>query len=38
MSWFKDTNVDMAELASVYRTPNQGVSAKSNSNISFMYK
>ena len=35
MSWFKDTNVDMAELASVYRTPNQGVSAKSNSNISF---
>lgn len=35
MAWFKDTNVDMAELASVYRTPNQGVSAKSNSNISF---
>lgn len=35
MPWFKDTNVDMAELASVYRTPNQGVSAKSNSNISF---
>jgi len=35
MPWFKDTNVDMAELASVYRTPNQGASAKSNSNISF---
>ena len=33
MSWFKDTNVDFAELATVYRTPDQGVSAKSNSNI-----
>ena len=33
MSWFKDTNIDFAELATVYRTPDQGVSAKSNSNI-----
>ena len=34
-TWFKDTNIDLAELASVYRTPEQGVSAKSNSNIAF---
>ena len=33
MAWFKDTNVDFAEMATVYRTPDQGVSAKSNSNI-----
>lgn len=33
MSWFKDTNIDFAEMATVYRTPDQGVSAKSNSNI-----
>jgi len=33
--WFKDSNIDMAELASIYRTPPQGVSAKSNSNIIF---
>jgi hypothetical protein len=33
MSWFKDTNIDFAEIATVYRTPDQGVSAKSNSNI-----
>ena len=35
MSWFTDTNIDMAELATTYRTPEQGVSAKSNSNIAF---
>ena len=34
-TWFKDTNIYLAELASVYRTPEQGVSAKSNSNIAF---
>ena len=34
-TWFKDTNIDMAELAACYRTPDQGVSAKSNSNIVF---
>ena len=33
MVWFKDTNVDAAEIATTYRTPDQGVSAKSNSNI-----
>lgn len=33
MSWFTDSNIDFAEIASVYRTPDQGVSAKSNSNI-----
>ena len=33
MAWFKGTNVDAAEIATVYRTPDQGVSAKSNSNI-----
>ncbi len=32
--WFTNSNVDAAELATVYRTPDQGVSAKSNSNIS----
>ena len=31
--WFTNSNVDAAELAAVYRTPDQGVSAKSNSNI-----
>ena len=32
--WFTNSNIDAAELATVYRTPDQGVSAKSNSNIS----
>jgi len=31
--WFTNSNIDAAEIASVYRTPDQGVSAKSNSNI-----
>lgn len=31
--WFTNSNVDAAELATVYRTPDQGVSSKSNSNI-----
>ena len=29
----KTSNIDAAELAAEYRTPDQGVSAKSNSNI-----
>lgn len=33
MSWFTDSDIDFAEIATVYRTPDQGVSAKSNSNI-----
>ena len=35
MPWFTSENIDMAELATTYRTPDQGVSAKSNSNIVF---
>lgn len=31
--WFTNSNIDAAEIATVYRTPDQGVSAKSNSNI-----
>lgn len=31
--WFTNSNVDAAELATVYRAPDQGVNAKSNSNI-----
>ena len=33
MPFFTSENIDNAELASTYRTPQQGVSAKSNSNV-----
>ena len=33
MPFFTSQNIDNAELASTYRTPQQGVSAKSNSNV-----
>lgn len=34
MAFFTSENIDNAELATTYRTPLQGVSAKSNSNVS----